>query len=199
MGSTKRSFARSSRRNRREKNIRATRAARLLFPVTALSLAGCWTPPNANVQPGGEPRLIKSGITVASVKDHAAVEAIDAGARTITLKFSDTTIATYKVGAAVDNFGQIQAADQVKATVTEELAVYLLANGRLPGGATAETMGVSANVLLVDPSYRLLTVQYSDGRSETFKLGLEANLMEMAPGDAVVVQPREVAAMRIEK
>jgi hypothetical protein len=170
-----------------------------LFPITALSLVGCWTLPNANVQPGGEPRLIQSGITVASVKDRAAVEAVDASARTITLKLSDTMSATYKVGTAVDNFGQIQAADQVKATVTEELAVYVLANGRLPGGATAEIMGVSAKVLLVDPSYRLLTLEYPDGRSETFKTGLEAKLMGMAPGDAVVVQPREVVVIRIEK
>ncbi|MGO8859116.1 MAG: hypothetical protein ACLQO1_25970 [Steroidobacteraceae bacterium] len=169
-----------------------------LFPIMALSLAGCWTLPNANVQPGGEPRLIQSGITVVAVKDHAAVEAVDAGARTITLKLSDTTIATYKVGAAADNFARIQADDQVKATVTEELAVYLPANDRLPGGATAETMGVSARVLKVDPSYRLLTLQYPDGRTETFKSGLEAKLVEMAPGDTVVVQPREAAVIRIQ-
>ncbi len=170
-----------------------------LFLITALFLAGCWRLPDANLQPGGEPRLIQSGITVVSVKDHAAVEAVDARARTITLKLSDTTIATYKVGAAADNVAQIQAGDQVKATVTEELAVYLPANDRLPGGATAETMDVNAKVLKVDPSYRLLTLQYPDGRTETFKSGLEAKLVQMAPGDLVVVQPREVAVIRTEK
>lgn len=180
-------------------NHSCRRRVALVPLITSLCLAGCWTAPNAYVQPTGMPHLIQGGITVASVKDHAAVEAIDAGARTITLRFSDATTATYEVGAAVHNFGKIHAGDQINATLMEDLAVYLPQNGRLPGGDAAQTLGVSARVMLVDPSYRLLILQYPDGRSEKFKPGLKAKLEEMAPGDAVVVRPREVAAMRIEK
>ena len=50
----------------------------LLLPAAALTLAGCWTPPNANVQPAGKPGLIQEGIAVQSVKDPATVQAIDA-------------------------------------------------------------------------------------------------------------------------
>jgi hypothetical protein len=179
--------------------IRIKSVISLLLPVMALSLAGCWTPPNANVQPNGEPRLIQSGVMVEIVQNPAAVESIDASQRTIALKRTDGLTKTYAVGPKVKHLDQIKAGNQVKATLTEELAVYLLANGRLPDGATAESLGVNARVLLVDPSYRLLTVQYPNGQYETFKAGLDAKLLEMAPGDNVVVQPREVTALRIEK
>jgi hypothetical protein len=170
-----------------------------LMPVAALTLAGCWTPPNANVQPKGKPGLIQDGIAVQSVKDPATVQAIDTGARTITLKLSDHTTLTCKVGSQVANLDQVKAGDQVQATVTENLAVYILENGRLPDGSTAETLGVNAKVLKVDPSYRILTLQYSNGQSEAFKPGLGTRMEQMAPGDSVVVQPREVTAIRIEK
>jgi hypothetical protein len=171
----------------------------ILAASAALVLNGCWTPPNASVQPGGEPRLIQSGITVESVKDPATVQALDSGQGTITLALPSGTTATYKVGAKVKHFGQVRPGDQVQATLTEELAVYLLADGRLPDGTTAETLGINARVLLVDPSYRLLTLQYPNGQTDTVKPGLDALMQQMAPGDSVVVRPQELTAVEIEK
>ena len=170
-----------------------------LLPVIALALAGCWTPPNANVQPKGNPGLIQRGITVEVVQNPAPVESIDASQRTITLKRIDGMAKTYPVGPKVKNLDQIKAGDQVKATVIDELAVYILENGRLPDGTTAGTLGVNARVLQVDPSYRILTLQYPNGQSEKFKAALDAKLQEMAPGDDVVVKPKEVTKIRIEK
>jgi hypothetical protein len=171
----------------------------ILAASAALALAGCWTPPNASVQPGGEPRLIQSGITVESVKDPATVQALDSGQGTITLALPSGTTATYKVGAKVKRLDQVKSGDQVQATVTEELAVYLLADGRLPDGTTAESLGVNAKVLLVDPSYRLLTLQYPNGQTDTVKPGLGTLMQQMAPGDSVVVRPQELTAIEIEK
>src|ERR1700722_14294535 len=63
-----------------------------LFPaIAALTLTGCWTPPNANVQPGGEPRLIQDGISAESIRDRALVQTIDASQRILNLKLSDGT------------------------------------------------------------------------------------------------------------
>jgi hypothetical protein len=179
------------------KNLKFATLATML-PVFALTLAGCWTPPNANVQPAGEPRLIQSGVTVEVVQDPAPVTAIDASQHTITLKRTDGLARTYAVDPKVKNFDQVKAGDRVKATVVDELAVYLLANGRLPGGTTAETLGVNAKVLWVDPSYRLMTLQYPNGQSEKFKVSLGALLQQMAPGDDVVVKPRVVTSLHIE-
>ncbi len=171
----------------------------VLMPVAALALAGCWTPPNANVQPKGPAGLIQDGIIVESVKDPATVQAIDATTRDITLKLSDHTTLTCKVGAKVEIPGRIQVGDQVKATVSEELAVYSLEHGRLPDGTTAEALGINAKVMLVDPSYRILTLQYPDGQSEKLKVGLGTRMEQMSPGDSVVVRPKEVTAVKIEK
>jgi len=161
--------------------------------------SGCWTPPNANVQPKGNPGLIQSGIILETVQDPALVESIDAGRRTITLKCPDGMTRTCTASPEVQNFGQIKAGDQVKAATRVELAVYRLVNGRLPDGTPAETLGINAKVLQVDPSYRLLTLQYANGRSETFKADLQTRLEQMASGDSVAVRPVEVTSVQIKK
>ena len=171
--------------------------------VAVLTLAGCWTPPNPNAQSPGQSRLIQSGLVVESVKEDATVKSLDSGARALTLKLSDNTTATYKVGAQVDNFGSVQVNDKVKATVTEALDVYLLESGKLPDGATAETLEVNARLIFNDPnadaSYRLLTLVYPNGQKETVKVGLDAKVSEMANGDSVVVRPVEVTKIQVEK
>jgi hypothetical protein len=175
------------------------RATPAFLALMALPLAGCWTPPNANVQPHGSAGLIQSGVMVASTKNPANVQAVDTGQRTITLTLPSGDARTYKVGAKVKHFDGVQVGDKVKATVTEELAIYVLENGRLPDGGTAETLGVNAKVLLVDPSYRLLTLQFPNGHSETLKPGLHTKMLAMSPGDSVAVRPVEVTALRVEK
>ena len=175
------------------------RAAVAILLATALTLAGCWTAPNANVQPKDKPGLIQSGIKVESVKDPATVQAIDAGQGTITLTLPSGIMTTYKTGPEIKHFDQVQVGDKVKATLTKELAVYALENGRLPDGTTAETLGVNARVLTVDPSHRLLTLQYPNGQTETVKPSLHAMMQQMSPGDSVVIRPLEVTAIKVEK
>jgi hypothetical protein len=166
----------------------------------ALALAGCWTAPMANVQPKGEARLIQSAIRVESFKDRVTVQSINADQRIIVLNFSEGPRATFKPGPQVTNFYQIQAGDKVRATVAQELTIYVLKNGQVPStGGKPEAIKADAKVLTVDPSYRLLTLQYPNGQAETFKVGLDVKLLEMEPGDAVVVRPLELIALRVEK
>jgi hypothetical protein len=172
----------------------------LLLPVMTLALAGCWTTPVANVQPKGEARLIQSAIPVQSVKDHVTVQSINADQHVIVLNFSGGATATFRPGPQVANLYQIRAGDKVQATVAQELAVYVLKDGQVPGaGGKPEAIKADAKVLVVDPSYRLLTLQYSNGQAETFKVGLDVKLLEMEPGDAVVVRTVELIALRVEK
>lgn len=172
-----------------------------LAPATCflVLLAGCWTPPNANVQPPGQARLIQSGIGTAPVRESATVTSITNSDRTLALDFSNGPAWIFKVDPKVKNFDQVKAGDRVKVTVTEELAVYVLENGRLADGTTAETLGVNAKVLQVDPSYRILTLQYPNGRLEKVKPGQGTRMEQMAPGDSVVVRFGEVTAIRIKK
>ena len=161
-------------------NIKRRVVFNLLTAITALLLTGCWTPPNANIQPKGEARLIQSEVSVESVQEQATVQAVDASQRIIRLKLSDGSLITCKVSQRVANFGQIQSSDKVKVTLAEELAVYVLKDGRLPiTGGTDEAVNFNAKVQSVDPSYRLLTLQYSSGQTEILKTDLNAKLLEM--------------------
>jgi hypothetical protein len=173
----------------------------LCVVALALTLTGCWTPPLANVQPKGEARLIQSAISVESVKAPAIVESVDRNARTIVVRIPGAPEAsTYKVGREVENLASIRSGERLKATVKEELSVYVLRDGQAPGADGApEMVATDARVLSVDPSYRLVTLQYPNGENETFKVGLDVKLKEMEAGDAVVVRPIEVVALRTKR
>ena len=172
------------------------------LPVVVLTLTGCWTPPNANVQPVGKPGLIQSGIPVQLIQEPVKVASLDAGKRLITLKHGDGSTKTFTVDASVQNFGQVKVGDTISATVKAEMAVYILENGRLPnadGTSRPKTINFNAKVQKVDPSYRLLTLRFSNGRTMTIKAGLEVLLEKMAPGDDVVIRSHEVTAISIKK
>jgi hypothetical protein len=169
----------------------------LLLPA-AVALSGCWTAPVADVQPKGEARLIQGAIGVESVKAPAFVESIDRNAGTIALRIPGAPEAsTYKVGSEVGNFGSVSRGDRVRATIKEELSVYVLRDGQAPGASGApEKIAADARVLSVDPSYRLLKVEYPNGENETFKVAVGTKLQEMEAGDAVVIRPLEAIALR---
>ena len=172
------------------------------LPAFVLTMTGCWTPPNANVQPAGKPGLIQGGIPVDIIQYPVTVEAVDAERRIIMLKNADGSTKTFTVTESVQNFDQIKVGDLVKATVRAELSVYILDHGRLPGanGSTRpKTINFNAKVLTVDPSYRLLTLQFTNGRVFTIKAGLNVQLEKMAPGDDVVMRSNEVTAIEIKK
>jgi hypothetical protein len=126
------------------------------------------------------------------------VDSVDAATRTIVVRTPGAQqTSTYKVSPRVSNLDQIRFGDKVQATVAQELSVYVLRDGQLPGpGGKLETITADARVLSVDPSYRLLTLQYPNGRNETFKVGLDARLREMEAGNSVVIRPVEAVALR---
>jgi len=162
--------------------------------TAALLLAGCWAAPVATVQPNGEPRLIQGAIAVQSVKEAAIVSSVDRNAGTIVLRTAGRAeTSRYTLGPKVANLDDITVGEVVQATVTEELTVYMLRNGQLPG---AGPLAVHARVLAVDPSYRLLKLQYPDGENESVKVPLGTRLEQMEAGDSVVIRPVEVIALR---
>ena len=166
-------------------------------PLFALAsvLAGCWTAPVATVQPHGEARLIQGAIAVTSVKETAVVSSLDRSAGIVVLRSpGKPETSTYKLASKLSGLDDIKAGDVVQATVTEDLTVYVLHDGQLPDARG--TVSVDARVLMVDPSYRLLTLQYPDGQKETFKVPLGTRLEQMEGGDSVVIRPLEVLALR---
>jgi hypothetical protein len=169
--------------------------------VAVVGLNGCWTAPVATVQPKGEPRLIQDRVAVESVGRPATVQFVDARARTIVMQApGEAGTFTSRAGPKVSNLDTIAAGDEVKATVAEELTIYVSRSGELPGADSAPKTPVPhAKVLSVDPSYRLLTLQYSNGRSEIFKVSRDVKLKQMEAGDDVLIRPIEVVALSLRK
>ena len=168
--------------------------------LIASALSGCWTPPVANVQPKGPQGLIQEGIAVESVKSPGIVQSVDHATRTLILSpgISDKTTRTVKVGSEVSNFDKIKPGDNVQARIAETLAVYVLHDGKAPGaGGTPEAVPSDAKVLSVDPSYRLLTLEYPDGRQETMKVSRDVKLSQMESGNDVVIRSGEAVGLRV--
>jgi Cu/Ag efflux protein CusF len=174
-----------------------------LLLVAALTLPGCWTAPVASLQSKGQPRVIQGAIAVAveSVKPPAVVQSVDLDARAITLRGAgEARLVTYKVGSNVSILERLKAGDRVEATIAEELTVYISRDGHVQSaGGSPYTVVSDAQVLSVDPSYRLVTLHFPDGHNETFKVSLRVKLDEMETGDAVTIQPGDAIALRMKK
>ena len=77
------------------------------------------------------------GVVVATHKTTAPATAIEAANRKVTLLDSDGKNTTVKCGPDVINFDQIRDGDRLKATMTEELAASMAAEGTSPTGGGA--------------------------------------------------------------
>jgi len=145
----------------------------------------------------------------------ATVTAIDAANRKVTLVTPEGHKATYKAGPDVANFGQIQVGDQVKAVLTEEVAVavgsgaapsgtsgegvVLAPVGAKPGGVRVDTSQITAKVTGVDAAKHKITFELPDGTTKTVKAGKQVDVSVLHPGDNVTVQVSEGLAITVEK
>lgn len=98
---------------------------------------------------------------------------------------------SYGIGRGVRHWGDLHAGDEVNATLKEELTVYV--------APPLDKGSPDARVLLVDPSYRLLKVEYANGGTETFKVGLHTRMEGIGAGDAVTIHPGEVIKLRLRR
>lgn len=180
-------------------NIRLPAKTTLLSLVAAVLLSGCWTPPNADVRPPGPSRVIQRGIVVNSTLRRAIVQSVDAQTRTIVLEVPGTPgVHSYRASRQVSDLDRLHAGAMVRATVSEELTVYVSSDGGLPGtDGVPGGMEPTARILSLDPSYRVMTLQKPDGQTEDFKVGLEVRLGEMQAGDQVLIQAPEIVSLSV--
>lgn len=148
-------------------------------------------PPSASVRPPGEPRVIAGGIQVEGVADSAKVESVDRAARIVGLSVGGVLL-FYGIGPRVRDWGDVRTGDEVRATLEELLTVYV-PSPREKGGSP------DAHVLVVDPSYRLLELQYANGGTATFKVALGARMNGIGAGDAVKIHPVEVIGLSLRR
>lgn len=125
------------------------------------------------------------------------MRSVDSGARTIVLQVMGTASPRpYRVGRSVAHVDRITPGEMAHAIVLEKLTV---SNGLPAADGAYDRVMSGTKVLSVDPSYRLLTVQYPTGQNETFKVGAEADLKHMQAGDDVAIEPLEVVALSVRR
>lgn len=159
---------------------------------------------------------VPGGIVVNTVDVKAKVTAIDPANRKITFLRPDGKKFTVKFGPKAVNFDQVRKDDLVKATLTEELVVFLdkegasspdgtagivalAPKGAPAGGVMAETTKVTATVVAIDPAGRIATLLFNDGSSKTFPVRDDIDLNRHKIGEKVVFMMTEMLAISVEK
>ena len=187
----------------------------VLFTITACTTTSPPPPAKVNtttaVQEG-----VPGGVTVNSVEVTAKVTAIDTKNRKVTLLLPDGEKETVKVPPEAVNFDQVRVGDLVKATLTEEVVVYLdeegasvpdgyaagvalAPKGAQPGGVVAEAVKVTATVTAIDQVKRTATLRFDDGTTETFAVRDDIDLSKRKVGEKVVFIVTEMVALSVEK
>lgn len=171
--------------------------ASLVAGVTIL-LSGCWTAPSANLRPKGPPRVIQDSIQAEYSPPPMRIESIDQASRTIVVSGPGAAPITIKIAPGVRNWTDMRVGDQIRSRLRETLTVYVAPLAENGSGAVAGPSSDS-RVLILDPSFRLLTVQYPNGNTDTFKVGLNTRLQDMEPGDSVAINTIEAVELHVRR
>jgi len=200
-------------------------AASLFLPALLLVLTSCSSPsPAWNSQTAYTPPtdLAPAGfggeVVTGSFTTTATVISVDHDKRLVELKRADGTTITYKALPGALGFDAIQVGDQVKASVAEELAVFIGRNSvpasagadatklrvRLPDGtqaAAAEvgTLTFTAKIVSINDWENTVTLQLPAGQTRTIKVSEYVNLADLSVGDTVSVQATEAAVVVLDK
>ena len=188
-----------------------------IMPAAMLALTSCSsTPQGEGSTMVAAQKGVPGGVIVETYKVTATVTAVDAASRKVTLTMADGSKTTVKAGPEVVNFDQIQVGDQVKATVAEQLVVFVRKNGEpandgeaaavalapvgaKPGVVMANTVEVTAKVEAIDLGRRKATLRFPDGTSKTFKVRKDVDMTKAKLGDEVVIRTTEAVAISVEK
>jgi hypothetical protein len=188
-----------------------------LLPAALLAFTSCSSTPKLEpTTTAAYQQGVPGGVYVETYKNTATVTAVDAATRHVTLVTPDGRKETFKAGPEVINFDQIHVGDQVKATLTEQLAVYmakdnppasdgqaalvaLAPKGAKPGGLMANTLQVVAKVTAIDLKHHKATLQFPDGTKHTVAVRQDVDLTKRQVGEEVVIRCTEAVAISVEK
>jgi len=191
-----------------------------LLPTALLAFTSCSsTPKSPEIKQTTAVALEKGvpgGVAVETYQSSATVTAIDPDTRSVTVVSSNGAKATFKAGPEVINFDQIHLGDQIKATLTKELVVFmrkpgapqvdgeaaaivLAPKGAKPGGVMASTVEVTVKVKVIDLKRHEVTLLFPDGTSKTVPVRPDVDLTKVKLGEEVVIRTTQAVALSVEK
>jgi hypothetical protein len=192
-------------------------AGSALLSAGVLAFTSCSsTPAGENTAGAAYQEGVPGGVVVETTKETATVTAIDTANHKVTLVTPAGKKDTVTCGPEVVNFDQIHVGDQVKITLTEQLAismgtagappsdggtavVALAPKGAKPGAFVAHTVQVTAKVTAIDLKHHKATLQFPDGTTKTFAVRKDVDLTKRQVGEEVVICATEALAISVEK
>ncbi len=191
--------------------------ATILLPAALLAFSSCSTEPKAETPNWTASQYgVAGGVKIETRRVTATITGVDKATRKVTLVTKDGAKQTFTTGPEVANFAQLEVGDQVKATVTEQLVVFvrepgqrsddggaavvaLAPLGEKPGALMASTVEITARVKAIDVKHRKATLIFPDGTTKPFQVRPDVDLTKHRVGDEVVIRATEAIAISVEK
>ncbi len=147
----------------------------------------------------------------------ATITAIDAAARTVTLKAKSGETQTFKVGPDVKRFDEFAVGDVIviefeaglalefQPAGSENVPVTAIASGgraekdQGPGAAVAAGVRGTVTVTAIDPAKRLVSFTGPGGNVYQVKAGPKVKLEKLKVGDRLLATYVEAVAIKLEK
>lgn len=195
------------------KYLNSKLAALFVGSTCALFLASCAekkTEPSSNAVNGSSRTVtMEPGEAGGVVEDKfsvtATVSSIDRATRQVTLTGSDGSRTRFIAGPEIRNLDQLHEGDNVTATISERLVIFVRSDsedpsmthasalvtapkGAKPGAMSAEKYEIVAKVKSIDTSSRICVLQFSDGSTRTIKARPDVDLSKYKVGDSVVIR-----------
>ena len=193
------------------------------MPALALVTAATLIMTSCSSTPDGEgaamvatEKGVPGGVMVGTYQVTSTVTAVDPATRKVTLVTPGGKKTVFKAGPEIVNFPQIRVGDQVKATLTEELVVFMATDappqgqgaagvvalapvGAKPGAFVADTVQVKAKVTEIDHKNHKATLQFPDGSTKKVAVRKDVDLTRRSVGEEVVIRSTEALAITVEK
>jgi hypothetical protein len=144
------------------------------------------------------------------------ITAVDAAARTVSIKGPQGNIGDYAVDPSVRNLEQVKVGDRVQLDYRAAVGLALVKggdgirekveadstatskDGAKPGGAVLKTTTIVANVLSVDKKRKLVKLQGPEGRVVDVQVRDPKVLKEVKANDQVVAKVTESVAINVK-
>jgi hypothetical protein len=192
-------------------------SALLLLAAALLMLTSCASSPSVQkVSTTAYREGVPGGTLVETYKITVNVREIDPANRKVTLVAADGTSNTFTALPGDRTFDQLKVDEQVQATVTRQLVVFLRRNGAAlnsapmidaglapditkPDALKSDTVQRVARVSAVDRKHRQATLDFMDGTSQRFNVRRDVNLEQVQSGEEVVIRTTSAVVLTLEK
>ena len=159
---------------------------------------------------------VPGGTLVETYKITVTVGEIDAASRKVTLVAPDGSQNTFTALPSDHTFDQLKVGEQVQATVTRQLVVFLRKTGVALNNAPMIEAGLApdiagsdvlksgtvqrvARVGAIDRKRRQATLDFLDGTSQRFNVRRDVNLDQVQPGEQVVIRTTSAVVLTLER